>query len=68
MISLAIPVLSLEVRIASINTTDWQEAITGLKTSSRPMKSRRKLSVCYLSVIEDRCCAVAHLSAQIRAD
>ena len=45
------PVLSLEVRIASINTTDWQEAITGLKTSSRPMKSRRKLSVCYLSVI-----------------
>ena len=51
MISLAIPVLSLEVRIASINTTDWQEAITGLKTSSRPMKSRRKLSVCYLSVI-----------------
>ena len=26
-------------------------AITGLKTSSRPMKSRRKLSVCYLSVI-----------------
>ena len=51
MISLAIPVLSLEVRIASINTTDWQEAITGLKTSSRLMKSRRKLSVCYLSVI-----------------
>ena len=51
MISLAIPVLSSAVRIASINTTDWQEVITGLKTNNRPMRSKRKLSVCYLSVI-----------------